>query len=100
MLSHLASCSTFCLGKGSFWGSPDALFDDVILYDRVLSGTEVIGLTSMASRVYDFRVLDPTGIESVSVSAAPSAVFDLQGRRVHHPLRGLYVKDGRKIFFK
>ena len=102
MLSHLASCSTFCLGKGSFWGSPDALFDDVILYDRVLSGTEVIGLTSMASRVYDFRVLDPTGIESVSAGAVSTGtvLYDLQGRRVQRPLRGLYVKDGRKVFVK
>ena len=102
MLSHLASCSTFCLGKGSFWGSPDALFDDVILYDRALSGTEVIGLTSMASRVYDFRVLDPTGIETVSAGevSAGTVLYDLQGRRVHRPQRGLYVKDGRKVFVK
>ena len=102
MLSHLAACSTFCLGKGSFWGSPDALFDDVILYDRVLSGTEVIGLTSMASRVYDFRVLDPTGVESVNADAVGTGtvLYDLQGRRVHRPQRGLYVKDGRKVFVK
>ncbi len=102
MLSHLAACSTFCLGKGSFWGSPDALFDDVILYDRALSGTEVIGLTSMASRVYDFRVLDPTGIESLSADAVSTGtvLYDLQGRRVHRPQRGLYVKDGRKVFVK
>ena len=102
MLSHLAACSTFCLGKGSFWGSPDALFDDVILYDRALSGTEVIGLTSMASRVYDFRVLDPTGIESLSADAVSTGtvLYDLPGRRVHRPQRGLYVKDGRKVFVK
>ena len=102
MLNHLAACSTFSLGKGSFWGSPDALFDDVILYDRALSGTEVIGLTSMASRVYDFRVLDPTGIETVSAGdvSAGTVLYDLQGRRVQRPLRGLYVKDGRKVFVK
>ncbi len=32
-----------------------------------------------------------------SQSAAPQRVFDLQGRLVSHPVRGLYIVDGRKV---
>lgn len=100
MVSHLSDCSTFCLGKGSFWGSPEALFDDVMVYDRVLSADEVAALTSMASRVYDFRTLNPTGIETLLAQPAAASVYDLQGRRVSSPKHGLYIRNGRKLVVK
>ena len=44
---------------------------------------------------------EATGIESVSTTAAKSTtVYDLQGRRVAAPLKGLYIIDGKKVVRK
>ena len=44
---------------------------------------------------------EATGIESVSTTAAKSTtVYDLQGRRVAAPLKGLYIIDGKKVIRK
>lgn len=39
------------------------------------------------------------GVEAAS-KAAGSVVYDLQGRRVMQPTRGLYIMDGKKVFIK
>ena len=42
-----------------------------------------------------------TGIEEVGVKpATDGAIYDLQGRRVKNPTRGLYIINGRKIMVK
>ena len=44
---------------------------------------------------------DATAITTVSSpSAQPAAVYDLQGRRVAQPARGLYIVNGRKVSVK
>ena len=98
----LASSKTLYLGYGSFWGSADACFDDVIVYDRPLSVAEAGALRTMCSRVYDFSGMT-SGISQVTYAGsgqpkADDAIFDLSGRRiVGTPRRGIYVKDGRKV---
>ena len=57
IVDHLAASKELYLGCGSFWGSPDARFDDVIVYNRPLKLTEVMALRNMENRVYDFRSL-------------------------------------------
>ena len=46
---------------------------------------------------YDEGIYEPTGIREVGDQSRPSEVFDLQGRRVAQPTRGLYIVDGRKM---
>ena len=47
---------------------------------------------------------DATGISETTTAAAKSAadttVFDLQGRRVAQPTKGLYIVNGKKVAFK
>ena len=96
----LTASQNLYFGKGSFWGSPDVRLDDIIVYDKVLSYTEELALTAMASRVYDFRTLSPTGIEDIVIEPSVKADnqwYDLQGRRVENPRNGLYIKNGKKI---
>lgn len=53
--------------------------------------------------VTDYRFIsDPQdAIEEVSApTEAPKGVFDLSGRRVTNPGRGLYIVDGRKVFIR
>ena len=42
-----------------------------------------------------------TGIQDVySIKAEPGTIFDLQGRRVAKPAKGLYIINGKKIMVK
>lgn len=107
IVDHLAACPELFLGKGSFWGSADVRLDDVIVYDKPLTYAENSALNAMASRVYDFRSLVDTGIDdiiyhpSTTGSADPTAVYDLQGRRIKgQPGRGLYIIGGKKMLVK
>ena len=62
VVDHLANASEFYLGRGSFWGSPDACFDDVIVFNRPLSLTQITALRNMQNRLFDFRSLATKGI--------------------------------------
>ena len=45
--------------------------------------------------------VDPTAVQSVSVTAQQATVvYDLQGRRVINPTKGLYIKNGSKAVVK
>lgn len=54
--------------------------------------------------VDDVTILDgaySSGISNVTAeSKGDGQLFDLQGRRVTHPTKGLYVADGKKIFIR
>jgi hypothetical protein len=42
-----------------------------------------------------------TGIENAEVSMLNSAfIYDLQGRRVENPGKGIYIKDNKKVVIK
>ena len=62
VVDHLAKSEEFYLGRGSFWGSPDACFDDVIVFNRPLSLTQISALRNMQNRLFDFRSLAQKGI--------------------------------------
>ena len=53
--------------------------------------------------VIDFDTADtyvPTGIQSVKTPQPHSdVIYDLQGRRVTHPTRGIYIMNGKKMVF-
>jgi hypothetical protein len=41
-----------------------------------------------------------TGIVSREVNPQPQVIYDLQGRRVSQPQKGIYVSNGHKIAIK
>lgn len=103
MVALMSSASEICLGKGSFWGSAEASFDDVIVYNRPLSATEVLALNRMENRVFDFNTW-ATGIEEITPDSPASpaldtnTIYDLQGRRINgKPTKGLYIIGGKKV---
>ena len=104
IVDHLVASPDLFLGKGSFWGSADARFDDVIIYDKPLDYTENTALNAMVSRVFDFGSLVDTGIDEIANSQQPTAdgqYYDLQGRRVvGQPHRGIYIVNGKKVMVK
>lgn len=103
VLDFVKSARYFYLGLGSFWGSAEAEFDDLMIYDRELSEDDVKGLATLQNRVTDFSPSDPTSIENIRTPfAVPSngSVYDLQGRKVMSPSKGMYIINGKKILIK
>jgi arabinan endo-1,5-alpha-L-arabinosidase len=121
ILDLLASSETFCLGKGSFWGSADARFDDVIVYNRALKFSEVLALNRMENRVYDFgqssldAIGQATGIQpprSMERGAwrENTPAYDLLGRRInispssllppHSSKKTIIISNGKKYLSK
>jgi lysophospholipase L1-like esterase len=50
---------------------------------------------------YTFTFLPAVGVNKVSVTDKTDAVYyDIQGRKVEKPTRGLYIKNGQKIFVR
>lgn len=99
----VSSAKYFYLGLGSFWGSADACFDDLMIYNRELSADDVKGLSTLLNRVNDFSP-EATSIKDIevvdAVPAVQQGVFDLQGRRVTAPAKGLYIINGKKTFVR
>lgn len=59
--------------------------------------------TSTASSVKSLAVeIDetPTGIEMSTKDEVPSTIYDLSGRRVSAPTKGLYIVNGKKVLMK
>ena len=100
MLNLLSSANELNLGFGSFWGSPDALFDDVFVYSRALSSTEISALKKMANRVYDFSETTTAITTHHPSPNTQHQYYDLQGRRVSNPQKGLYIMGGKKVLVK
>ncbi len=96
----LTASPSFYLGYGSFWGSPDASFDDVVVYNRPLTKmADVAALNQMMNRAFNFGSLS-TGIADLQRQApAVGQLYDLQGRRVSQPAKaGIYIMNGKKHF--
>ncbi len=111
------NCQKFYLGYGSFWSSADMLFDDLMIYDRMLDAKEIRGLYMLANRVYDFAS-DVTGIEFIENEANPSTggreydrnVYNISGQRISTlPAgtpststlpKGIYIIGGKKVVIK
>lgn len=106
LLELLSSSPEIYLGKGSFWGSPDAMFDDFIVYNRSLFASEVSALGRMENRMFDFNTW-ATPVEGIRCDTPtdgyqqPSTCYDLQGRLLPVPLKqGLYIEKGARVKVK
>lgn len=100
-VTFVRNCPTMFLGYGSFWGSSDAYFDDLMVFDRILSADDVMGLYAAEVSGHNF-----TGISSPSAvhrSADPS-VYNLNGQRMGTSTeglpRGIYIRQGKKIIVR
>ena len=60
------------------------------------------GYSGNYSNLFRIGVVDvETGIDEVTGSAAePKGIYDLQGRRVEDPTKGIYVINGKKVLVK
>ena len=48
---------------------------------------------------YPIKSTNPTGIEEITDNRAESTdIYDLQGRKVKNPSKGIYIINGKKVF--
>lgn len=78
--------------------------DDFRIYNYPLSAEEVKAvMTDVGEVAADYKdqyeETLPTAIEGVQMQGtdANAAVYDLQGRRISKPARGVYIQDGKKV---
>ena len=99
IINHIRNCSNFYLGYGSFWGSTNASYDELLFYNRVLAENEVKALYQ-AETVNDFTTTGILEIEQDKQSV-DNKIYDLQGRPVANPTsKGMYIKNGSKYIVK
>ncbi|MCR5818119.1 MAG: family 43 glycosylhydrolase [Prevotella sp.] len=108
---HISQCSTICLGKGSFWGSANARFDDVVVYERELKYSDIAAFyNNVTNLAFDFNKY-VTGITETTagndINCTNNAVYDLSGRCMGTKAdcmsslkSGVYVCNGRKFIIK
>lgn len=58
--------------------------------------------TSAAQAAPAFKVImdKPTGIDAITTTEANGAIYDLTGRRVEKAVKGIYIRDGKKVYIK
>jgi len=61
-----------------------------------------VRFTKITHEVFEGTLDIPTGITEVNTAVAPAAgaVYDMRGRRVAQPQKGLYIVNGRKVLMK
>lgn len=103
VIDFVTSADYFYLGLGSFWGSAEASFDDLLIYNRELSSDDVKGLSTVLNRVND---LSPEGVDALSIDQIDDiqpvrqGIFDLTGRKVEKTSNGIYIINGKKVLMK
>lgn len=106
VLDFVKSAKYFSLGMGSFWGSAEAYFDDLMIYNRELSADDVKGLNTLLNRVNEIGPVStsidaPHLMDDNSAGAySNSGIYDLYGRKVTMPSRGVYIVNGKKVLYK
>ena len=110
VLDFVTSAQYFSLGLGNLFGSAEALYDDLLIYNRALTIEEIRDLYLAATRTTDFGAGEGgTGIEEIVndedatlATRQSSPIFDLTGRRVSASslTPGIYIKNGKKILMK
>ena len=91
------------------YGSKDTEFDVKCLYNagRLQPGVYLLrmhGLSSLCDNYMGLLVVtDPTGIVEMENASGQqegaNVVFDLQGRPVSSPQRGIYIRNGKKVVY-
>lgn len=115
MASNGASCSG--ADQASAWVFKANYLDDGTLYFttqdgelyltmdinnyNIYAGTELVSAATWGIRAVE---LNNTAIEEVEIEGenvgAKGEIYDLAGRRVENPTKGMYIVDGKKVFIK
>ena len=78
----------------------DAVYDDAILYVPI-GAKYRYEKREPWNLFFDIVEMDFTGIDNVKAeNGKVKTVYDLQGRKVENPVKGVYIVDGKKVLVK
>jgi len=108
LIDFIKTCQFFTLGKGLGLGTAEAWYDDLLIYNRELTATDVKALYYSETRITDIStngeavgITAPTTADAAATTALPQGIYDLSGRRLDRITRpGLYIVDGKKVLVK
>lgn len=102
VIAFVRNCPKLYLGYGSFWGSANVYYDDLMVFDRALSADDVLTLNAAERSGHDFTGIDT--ITSRPSMTTDSSIYNLSGQRVGTSTvglpRGIYIRNGRKFVVK
>lgn len=93
-------------------------YENSVMVKSALQNTITVGIKSSSNTASGFWTIftnfrlyfyggytkeDVVAVDKIPVDAAPSSshtFYDLSGRAVTNPTRGIYIKDGKKVFVK
>ena len=97
-------------GDGTTTIGGDSNYDYVLSsgkFVRANAGTVAVGKAYLhldpAPASHELSLIfgdDATGIQNIKVGAEDNVYYDLQGRRVLYPKKGLYIVNGKKVILK
>ena len=103
----LYSMNLDAIGEGELLRIPVKLGTEVGTYSGNLSTIRTASIAdgeavshTVEDATFSIIVNDTHGIEKIPASTTSGKPYDLQGRKVQRPTRGIYIRDGKKIVVK
>lgn len=101
----------YCVETGTALGAYDGTYQVAEKYNGALEAVQVEANKSYCLYcggsklgLYGFKFQDAAGIENVELAPATldlnAPIFDLTGRQVANPVKGIYLQNGRKFIVK
>ncbi|MBQ8191165.1 MAG: hypothetical protein IJZ45_05315 [Bacteroidaceae bacterium] len=101
----------YCVETGTALGAYDGTYSVAEKYNGALEAVQVEANKSYCLYcggsklgLYGFKFQDAAGIENVELAPATldlnAPIFDLTGRQVANPVKGIYLQNGRKFIVK
>ncbi len=92
------------LGGGCPYGSAAVCIDELMVWNRELSSSDVSALNTLEKRVTDFTVGENgtavTAPNAATSSDDDSPWYDLQGRRANSITKGILIRNGKKMIVR
>ena len=103
----LYSMNLDAIGEGELLRIPVKLGTEVGTFSGNLSTIRTASIAdgeavshTVEDTTFSIIVDDTHGIEAIPASTTSGKPYDLQGRKVLRPTRGIYIRDGKKIVVK
>ncbi|MBQ0021307.1 MAG: C10 family peptidase, partial [Bacteroidales bacterium] len=100
-MTHLPVCETELPNGTTTFSSTNIIDYDEGKYGILVSKRGENGWDDLNTKYLIFNVKAPsTGVSNVASTPDSAHYYDLQGRRVANPSKGIYVKGGKKVILK
>ena len=98
--STTATADTYVLSNNTWLKCVSSSLPTIGAYRAYLDLSSVSGGASARSLIMKFDGEETTSISTVNALPSDNDIYNLNGIRVSHPVKGIYVRSGKKIIVK